>query len=57
MNSKKQIGSSLIEVLISLVLMAIGASAYLTLHAKSMSWQQRSQQEYLNELETYNAKQ
>lgn len=57
MNISHKTGSSLSEILISLVLIAIGVSAYLSLHANSFNWQQRSQQQYLKELDSYNAEQ
>lgn len=55
MNISKNSGSSLSEILISLVLIAIGVSAYLSLQAHSANWQKRNQQAYLEELTSYNA--
>lgn len=57
MNSLRQSGISLTEVLISLLLVSASINAYINLNADSLYWQHENQQHYKELLKAKNAAQ
>lgn len=53
----KLLGISLVEILISLVLIGIIATSYFELQSHALTLQQQSQQQYQDHLQQYNAEQ
>ena len=55
MNSKRNRGISLLEVLVSLAVLSTALFAYMELQAKSLHWLHDSQQQYTRHIEEQNA--